>query len=222
MVIRTDQRQISGFLTAFVVIALVLLLHDYLFADYFGIYENDYIWVMTLAPMSWSFQDLCHTLGEIWSQWILYQGRPLGFSLNAIIAYISGKAPSLCLGYAIGYVIFLLNGCLLFKVLRKVLPFAGSLVGALAYVTFVADAAAVILMHRLLHLSMTFLLIAILLYQRRSYALGYLVATFSLFTYEAFYLPFLIAPVLRRDFRNRAFEPLSFIGYYSLELRAQS
>jgi len=63
-------------------------------------------------------------------------------------------------------------------------------------------------MHRLLHLSMTFLLIAILLYQRRSYALGYLVATFSLFTYEAFYLPFLIAPVLRRDFRNRPLRTL--------------
>jgi len=82
MGIRTDQCQISGFPTAFVVIALALLLHDYLFADYFGIYEDDYIWVMTLPPMSWSFQDLCHTLGEIWSQRILYQGRPLGFSLN--------------------------------------------------------------------------------------------------------------------------------------------
>src|SRR5260370_36145921 len=114
--------------------------------------------------MSWSFQDLCHTLGEIWSQWILYQGRPLGFSLNAIIAYISGKAPSLCLGYAIGYLILLLNGCLLFKVLRKVLPFAGSLVGALAYVTFVADGAAGIFVCRFFYLCMALFFFLVLLF----------------------------------------------------------
>ena len=202
MSIRRDQYRIGEFGTAFVIIAVILLLHDYFFSDYFGLYEDDYIWVMTLPPMSWSFPDLCHTLGEIWSHWIIYQGRPLGFSLNAIIAYISGKAPSLGFGYAIGYLILLLNGCLLFKVLRKVLPFAGALMGALAYVTFVPDGAAVILMHRLLHLSMSFLLIAILFYQRRSYALAYVVATLSLFTYEAFYLSFLIAPVLKRDFRK--------------------
>jgi hypothetical protein len=75
--------------------------------------------------MGWSFQDLCHTLREIWSYWITYQGRPLGFSFNAIIAYISGMAPSLSFEYAIGYLILLLNGCLLFRVVRKVLPFAG-------------------------------------------------------------------------------------------------
>ena len=132
---------VSEFCLAFTIIAVVLLLHDYLFADYFGLYEDDYIWVLTLPPMGWSFQDLCRTLGEIWSHWIIYQGRPLGFSFNAIIAYISGKAPFLGFGYAIGYLIQLLNGCLLCKVLLNVLPFAGALVGTLAYVTFVPDVA---------------------------------------------------------------------------------
>jgi hypothetical protein len=193
---------VSEFRTAFVIIAVVVLLRDYFFSDYFGIYEDDYIWVLTLPPMGWSFQDFCHTLGEIWSHWIIYQGRPLGFSLNAIMAYISGKAPSLGFGYTIGYLILLFNGCLLFKVVRNVLPFAGALVGTLAYVTFAPDVAGVILMHRMLHLSMSFLLIATLLYQRRLYALAYVVATLSLFTYESFYLPFLVAPVLRKDFRN--------------------
>ena len=199
---RTGPRRISEFGTALLIIAVVLLVHDYLFADYFGLYDDDYIWVMTLPPMSWSTTDLCHALGEIWSQWIIYQGRPLGFSLNVIVAYISGKAASLGLGYGIGYGILLLNGCILFKIFRKVLPFAGALVGALAYATFVSDGAAVILMHRLLHLSMTFMLVATLLYARRCYAIAYFVATLSLFTYEAFYLSFLIAPVFRRDFRK--------------------
>jgi hypothetical protein len=207
---RTNNYAISESRTAFLIIAVVLLLHGYLFADYFGIYEDDYIWMLTLPPMGWSFQDFCHTLGEIWSHWIIYQGRPLSFSFNAIIAYVSGKAPSLGFGYAIGYLILLLNGCLLFKVLRNVLPFAGALVGTLAYVTFVPDVAGVILMHRMLHLSMTFLMIAILLYQRSSYFLAYIVATLTLFTYESFYLPFLIAPVLRRDFRKRPLRTFLF------------
>jgi hypothetical protein len=199
---KNQEDRISEFFTAFLIIAVVLLLNDYLFADYFGLYEDDYIWVMTLPPMGWSFSDLCHTLRQIWSQWIIYQGRPLGFSLNAIIAYVSGKAASLGFGYSIGYLIMLLNGCLLFKVLRRVLPFAGTLVGALAYITFVPDGAAVILMHRLLHLSMTIVLVAMILYQRRSYILAYLVAAGSLLIYESLYLSFLIAPVLGRDFRK--------------------
>jgi hypothetical protein len=178
-------------------IAVVLLIANYLFANHFGIYDDDYIWVMTLPPMHWNF---FHTLGEIksiWPNWVsVYQGRPLGFSLNILMAFYSGKLPSLVWGYAVGYGIFLTNGVLLFIFARRLMPWTGALVAVLCYVTFPPDASKVILMHRQLHLSMTFLLVALLLYQRNRIVWAYLVSALCLITYEAFYLPFVAAPLL--------------------------
>src|SRR5260221_4676092 len=158
-------------------IAVVLLIANYLFANHFGIYDDDYIWVMTLPPMDWNFS---HTLGEIkriWPEWVsVYQGRPLGFSLNILMAFYSGKLPSLVWGYAVGYGIFLTNGVLLFIFARRLMPWTGALVAVLCYVTFPPDASKVILMHRQLHLSMTFLLIALLLYQQKRMVWAYLVS----------------------------------------------
>jgi hypothetical protein len=178
-------------------IAVVLLIANYLFASHFGIYDDDYIWVMTLPPMHWNFS---HALGEIkriWPEWVsVYQGRPLGFSLNILMAFYSGKLPSLVWGYAVGYGIFLTNGVLLFIFARRLMPWTGALVAVLCYVTFPPDASKVILMHRQLHLSMTFLLIALLLYQQKRMVWAYLVSGLCLITYEAFYLPFVAAPLL--------------------------
>ncbi|MBV8481252.1 MAG: hypothetical protein JO077_00115 [Verrucomicrobia bacterium] len=178
-------------------IALFLLIANYLFANDFGIYEDDYIWVMTLPPMHWNF---LHALGEIkstWPNWVTYyQGRPLGFSLNILMAFFSGKLPSLVWGYAVGYGIFLTNAILLFVFARRFMPWAGALVAALCYLIFPPDASKVILMHRHLHLSMTFLMVALLLYQRDKLVWAYLVSALCLITYEAFYLPFVAAPLL--------------------------
>lgn len=177
--------------------AVVLLIANYLFANRFGLYEDDYIWVMTLPPMHWSFFQTLAQIKSIWPNWVTYyQGRPLGFSLNVLMAFYSGKLPSLVWGYAVGYGIFLTNGILLFTFARRIMPWTGALVAVLCYVTFPPDASKVILMHRHLHLSMTFLLIALLLYQRNKIIWAYVVSALCLITYEAFYLPFVAAPLL--------------------------
>ena len=183
-------------------IATVLLVTNYLFANRFGLYEDDYIWVNTLWPMSAPFSEVFNILKAAGINWVAYEGRPLYFLSDLLMAYMGGKAPSLALSYFIGYLIFLINASLLFFITRKILPYAGALFATLAYITFTPDGSKVILMHRPLHLSMTCLLLGLLLYQHRFYVLAYLMAAACLLTYESFYLPFIAAPFLVPSFEK--------------------
>lgn len=197
-----DFRSWWQWLTTILAIATVLFVTNYLFSNQFGLYEDDFIWENTLRPMSYSFSEVFTVLKAVGTSWLVFEGRPLYFWSDLLMAYIGGKAPSLAFGYFIGYLIFLINASLLFIVTRKILPYAGALFATLTYITFTPDASKVILMHRSIHLSMTWLLLSLLLYQHRYYVLAYLMATACLLTYESFYFAFIAAPFLVPSFQK--------------------
>ena len=191
--------RIKEYQLVIVVLFLISWLTNFCWMGHFGLYEDDYIWVMTLPPLNWSAADLHAHLAEIWSRWIVYQGRPIGFSFNVLLAYAGRFFPSLVGSYVLGYVLLSFNAVLIFLLATR---FAGrrfAWVVALAFIVFPADASKQILMHRLLHLSEFFLLIALLLYQRGHRWLSYGAAALTLLTYEALYLPFILAPVIACD-----------------------
>jgi hypothetical protein len=182
------------------VIIGITFLVGYVYSSRFGLYEDDYIWVMTLQPMRWSAHELHTQMNYIWAQWgLFYQGRPLGFSINAILAFLGGKLPSIGWQYLFAMAVQSLNGILLYRVHRKVLPTSVALAGALAFVCFPADTSRMILMHRMLTVATCFVLLAIWLLQTRHYLLAYAAAAISLTIYEAPFLAFLVAPILCPD-----------------------
>jgi hypothetical protein len=169
---------------------------NFFYFRHWGIYEDDYIWVFTLPPLNWTFPDFIRNLELIWRQWVIYQCRPLGFSLNIILAYGGSFFSAIGPSYLVGFAVLASNAVLLF--LNSIDRFGRRLawVAAVAFLSFPADASKQILMHRMLHLSETFLLLALFLYQRRHFVWAYAIASLTFLTYESLYLPFIIAPFL--------------------------
>jgi hypothetical protein len=182
------------------VIAFVAFVANYLECRHFGLYEDDYIWVMTLNPMTWKFGDLLSALSGIWIHWIrYYQGRPLGFTIGAVLAFAGGKMPSLAWSYFTGWCIWSLNGFLIYCVARRRLSPLASLTVGLCFVTFCPDVSKVILMHRMIHISTTLVLLALLLYQRERKFLSYVFVACALLTYESTVFAFFLAPLLEEQ-----------------------
>ena len=107
-------------------------------------------------------------------------------------------------GYLVSFVIITINGFLMFRLLSRVLsPFAG-FIGAMTLILFPIDTSRQILMHQAaLLLPMTILLIALLCYVGGRKAVAFILAGTLLLTYESFYLPFLIAPLLTWESSRR-------------------
>lgn len=177
------------------VLALVLLLSTYLFAPWFGLYEDDYGWVHFLLPMTWPFRKVLSELPGYWLHWISFEARPLFFTLTTLLAWLTGRAPSLLFGYLLGYLIHLTNAALLLVIARRLFGLFGGLAAALACITYLPDASKILMMHRPLYLGFTLLLVAILFYQSRRYLAAYACACGILLLYESFYFPFLLAPL---------------------------
>jgi hypothetical protein len=189
-------------------LGLVNLLANYLLSPFFGIYEDDYIFF--LPSQSWS-------AGQLWDhlRWMFInepQGRPVGWALNAVLGYLTAKH-GLELAYVLGWLILTINAFLLYVVLRRASNQFAALAGAVTYLVLPVDLSKMILMHRIfVHGSMTFLLVGLALYttgRLRWKMLGFACAAVSLTVWEAFYLPFLAAPLLepgpvRRKLRNFA------------------
>jgi hypothetical protein len=187
---------------AFSLICLCAFLGNYSLISRFGIYEDDYLFFFFRA-FDWNWQDF---LADVrWNFVHLPQGRPLGFSLEAFLSFIGSIEKNAQFAHLIGWIIISLNGFLIFRICRNRLSFICALAGGLFFVLDPANLAKQIVMHRgFIHLTITPLLCAFLLYQSEFKAhrvWSYAVAALSLIIWEAGYLPFLFAPFLTRDFR---------------------
>jgi hypothetical protein len=183
-------------LAVFGVIFAVGWLANFSLASEFGLYEDDYLVTASLFNMSW------RALWHYYLPWCFAtapQARPVGYALNGLLAYFTGKQ-GLELGYMLGWIIHSINGLLTYGILRKRLGSVAGIVGACTFILFPADLAKQILMHRaFVNLSVTCTLSGIILYQRGTLIskLGsYLVAGFSLLIWEGPFLAFLVAPLL--------------------------
>jgi hypothetical protein len=177
-------------LAVFGVLLAIEWLANFSLASDFGLYEDDYLLTASLFNMSW--RGLCHYYLP-WCFTAAPQARPIGYALNGLLAYFTGKQ-GLEFGYMLGWIILSINGFLSFCILRKRLGMTAGIVGACTYILFPADLAKQILMHRgFVHLSVASTLSGIILYQRETpitKVASYLVAAVSLLIWEGPFLAF--------------------------------
>lgn len=185
----------------FISLGLVLWVAHYLNFRSFGLYEDDYTFIS--KPLGWNRLDLINHFFKVFQRWP--QGRPIGFSLPQLLAFLGGKTGSLSTLYIIGFLVHLVNACLFYVLLiKRTKSETIALIGALTFGLFPADTTHIFLMHSFgLHTSLTFLLIAYLLYSSRFKPFSYLSALASLLTYESPYMVFLIAPLFTLSWNRK-------------------
>lgn len=183
----------------YAILVLLCLIGNYLYVGQFGIYEDDYFY--TVPAFQWSWADCWMHVRSVLLSWP--QGRPIGFASNHLIAWLSAQGNSLELGYAFGAALLVTNTLLCYRLASTWFAPLGAFAAAMVYCLNPADTAKVILMHRtFLLLGSTFLLLALLSYRRNRFWLAYLTAALSLLTYEAFFFPFLAAPLLLSSWKE--------------------
>jgi hypothetical protein len=187
-------------IAAILSLPFLVFLHGYVLMSRFGIYEDDYFYILPTM----SFTSLAEFLGYLWSMptVVPLQGRPLGFFLNEIVSFIFDRSGHIETSYLAGWLIVSLNAVLIFLILRNCMGAAAGFMSAVFYIVFPADTSRMILMHRVFaNLTLTFVLVSLALYQRQrtgSVILSYIIAGASVLVYESFYLLFGLAPVLVR------------------------
>jgi hypothetical protein len=147
-----------------------------------GFYSDDQ--TFAVRPLSWSAADF-----NLWlrTKTISYpepQGRPLGFTLGVVFAYLGDRLDGVDGMFIIGWCILSLNAILFYYLLRRCFSPPMPLLGTLAFI---------------LQPSLTFTLSAAHLYLNGSLPrriLSYFIATLCLITYESAMLPFVAIPML--------------------------
>lgn len=175
-------------------IAIVIWVSRFLGFRSFGLYEDDYAYVGGIINLG--FPELIARLKGLN---FAAQGRPIGFVIDYIAAWLGYQLAELNGVYIIAYIIVLTNAILFYFLLKRLLPDIYAKLGTLAYAVFPADTTQAFLTHALiLQPSLTFFLIATHLYLSRKFIPSYLVITLSLLTYEVVFPVFLAVPLLDR------------------------
>jgi hypothetical protein len=184
----------------FLMMTAVIFISHFLLCTKFGIYEDDYIYV--LPTFNWSSIDWLHAIiNDVLSP---SQGRPLYYVLQDTLSFFTTHGGNPVGGYVVSFVIVTINSFLMFRLLRRMLSPMAGFVGAMTLILFPIDTSRQILMHQAaLLLPMTILLIALNCYVGGRKAAAFVLASMLLLTYESFYLPFLIAPLLTWESSRR-------------------
>jgi hypothetical protein len=175
------------------VIFLVTFAAHFVFFPLFGLYEDDYLY--TLPTMNFSWHDFRQTLLYDW----LYpvQARPLNHFLRHIFFFFTVRHGHLGPGFLLSWVLVSANGVTLYSLIRRILPYASALIGALAFVLFPLDTSRQILMHQTdLLVPIFLLLICLHLYLSGRYWMAYTLIGISLLDLESLFPMFLAAPIL--------------------------
>jgi hypothetical protein len=166
-----------------------------------GFYSDDQ--TFAVPALSWSPTDLRHFIvGQLLS-YPEPQGRPLGFILGVVFAYLGDHLAGVNGMFIVGWLILSTNAILFYHLLDRCFSRPIPLLGAIAFLLFPADTTRPFLCHdHILQPALTFMLIASHLYLsggifRR--ILAYLSVALCLFTYETALLPFFAIPLLDRD-----------------------
>ncbi len=196
----------QSFWFAVVVVSLSAFLCHFYYLSQFGFYEDDY-WA-TAPFIRERLSVVWSAFAEAFLQWP--QGRPLNHSLPKAQAILGMHLGGIDGIYLIACVAFILNGLLVFALLRRFFGDAPALIGALLYVFFPADVTRPFLVHAgHVQGSMTFFLLGSWLWLRgeRWRLLGYPVAALTLLAYETAFLPFLTIPLLTSDSLRATWKP---------------
>ena len=176
-----------------VVLALVLWLAHYFHFRFLGLYEDDYS--HTSPALGWDPSQLLDMSLRAFVAWNL--GRPLGFALGPLLAFLGARLGGLSAIYVIGYLVQATNAFLFYFLLRRIGHGNIAFIGALIFAVFPADTTHIFLMHAFgLHTSLTLLLIATHCYLSGRKALAYALSLGCLLIYESPYAVFLAVPLL--------------------------
>ncbi len=175
------------------VLALTIWVAHYFHFGSLGLYEDDYS--HTSPALGWGFRDLVNSsVGEL-AVWDL--GRPLGFILGPLLAFVGAQLGGLRAMYIIAYLVQATNGVLFYFLMRRIGRGNVALIGALIFALFPADTTHTFLMHAFgLHTSLTFLLAATHSYLSGRKTLAYGLSVACLLIYESPYAVFLAVPLL--------------------------
>ncbi len=192
-----------------IVILVAAGLSRYLYSADFGLYEDDYPRVIGGMEVS-----LVHVLGQMWEflRQMGGQGRPLHPGFIRLFSHLGSLIGSGLHGvYLLAFLIFALNGFLLYLLLRRVtgMPML-ALVSALAFCLYPADTTqAFLTMAFGGQTSITLLLLAAHCYYSRWRPYSYLIAFASLLCYETVFPLFLAVPLLEGKWDSTLFRRLA-------------
>jgi hypothetical protein len=182
-------------LTIFILLLAVNILGNFSGFLHFGIYEDDYWYVVN--PVNFSTRELLSFLGDNITNIEAGQGRLIGMNLPLLIIHFLYKIGGLYALYIAGLLLISLNAYLLFGLLRKNYGTLLGIMAAIIFVVFPADTTKPFLTHIYqLQLSLLFVLIGFYFLSKKRFLLSYIIAFCSLLTYENAFLPFFFAPFL--------------------------
>jgi hypothetical protein len=163
-----------------------------------GFYSDDQ--TFAARPLTWSSSDFLFWLRYKTVSYPEPQGRPLGFMLGILFAYLGDRLAGVNGMFIVGWWILSLNAILFYHLLRRCFSSPIPLLGAICFLLFPADTTRPFLCHQhILQPSLTFMLIAAHLYLGGGKArrvLAYFLVTLCLITYESALLPFIAIPLL--------------------------
>jgi hypothetical protein len=165
-----------------------------------GFYSDDH--TFAVPTLNWSAGDLRHFIGGQLVSYPEPQGRPLGFIIGVVFAYVGDRIDGVNGMFMVGWWILSANAILFYHLLHRCFSRPIPMLGAIGFLLFPADTTRPFLCHdHILQPALTFTLLAAHLYLgggrlRRIFA--YLVAALCLFTYESALLPLFAIPLLER------------------------
>ena len=194
-------------LTILLLIAVLIWVTRFWHSPQFGLYEDDY----TRIP-----QALSMTGSELWKiivqafRYFVDHGKPLHPTLIYSLALIGGRIKGLFGVYLIGYLIVTINAFLFYWLIKRISNQTFALISALAYCLYSADTTQAFITHSLgLQPSLTFLLVAMHGYISDKKVLSYILVTGILLNYEAPFLIFLGAPLLKQNWDKRLLKEIA-------------
>jgi hypothetical protein len=177
-------------------IGLILFLGHFVLATEFGLYEDDYFYI--LPRITENFREF--TTFFFYTLMHPVQGRPLFEPLQGALAYFGYHAGGLAFCHLISFFFLWVSAILLYQLLLGKLSQRSAFLGASLLVLFPLDTSRQILMHQMATVATTtVLLCAFHLYVSRRFFLSYIVAATLLITYESIFLPFIVAPFFLED-----------------------
>src|SRR3984893_12352093 len=187
---------IKSSLIPWTAIGLILFLSHFVLATEFGLYEDDYFYM--LPRITENFREF--TTFFFYTLMHPSQGRPLFGPLQGALAYFGYHAGGLPFCHLISFGFLWVSAVLLYQLVLRKLSLRAAFLGSLLLVLFPLDTSRQILMHQMATvIPLTILLCAFHLYVSHRFFLSYLMAAIPLFAYESMFLPFIVAPFFLED-----------------------
>jgi len=182
-------------LIIFILLLLVNFLGNFSGFLHFGIYEDDYWYVVN--PINLSTRELLSFLWNNITNIEFGQGRLIGMNLPLLMIHFFFKLGGLSAVYIAGMLLISLNAYILYIILRKNYGALLGILAAVIFLVFPADTTKPFLTHIYqLQLSLFFMLTGFYFLSKDKFLVAYIFAFCSLLTYENAFLPFVFAPFL--------------------------